>query len=201
MKRYLLFSALLAALTSVQAQEKLDREECLKYAFVVSANLKELVNTPIPTDPDVKRPAGVKDEGCGAMVLPEAKLTPQLFAKLGKEVVPVGQLWMAYILPVSDGKILAADKLRLVSVTNEGNSMEVPCFALGARKDPKAGLELLLYGKNPEPLIRLPLKSTSAAQDIPIELIGERKGDRLGTLRLKFFGKYEAALDVQLSGG
>jgi len=77
MKQTVLLAALLAALTSAQAQEKLSRDESLKYAFIVSANLKDLLNTPIPTDPDVKRPAAVKDENCGAMVLPETKLTAE----------------------------------------------------------------------------------------------------------------------------
>jgi hypothetical protein len=91
MKTTLLATALFATALSAPSQEKVGREECMKYALIVSANLKDMLNTPIPTDPDLKRPAAVKDEGCGAMVLPEAKLTAQTFAKVGKEVVPVGQ--------------------------------------------------------------------------------------------------------------
>ncbi|SPE58619.1 exported hypothetical protein [Verrucomicrobia bacterium] len=199
MKRTLFIFALLASFASSQAQEKLSREECLKYAFIVSADLKDLLNTPIPTDPDVKRPAGIKDEGCGALVLPETKLA-QAFAGIGKEVVPVGQLWMAGLLPMSEGQAIAAEKLRLVRLTAGDRERVVPCFALGARKDANGGLEMLVYGKGAEPLLRLPLKAISTGQEVPIDLSGERKDDGNGVLTFRFLGKYEAALNVRRTG-
>jgi hypothetical protein len=199
MKNFFLLTALFAVL-SAQSQEKLPREECMKYAFIVSANLKELLNTPIPTDPDVKRPAAVKDEGSGAMVLPETKLSAQTFARIGKETVPVGQLWMAYLAPVSEGKVIPADKLRLVHLATGDQDVDAPCLALAVRKDPKANLELLIYGKTSEPLIRLPLKSVASVQDVPVDLTAERKDDGSTLLKLTFVGKYAAALTVRPSG-
>lgn len=199
MKNIFLLTTLFAVL-SAQSQEKLPREECMKYAFIVSANLKELLNTPIPTDPDVKRPAAVKDEGGGAMILPETKLNAQTFARLGKEAVPVGQLWMAYLSPVSEGKVVATDKLRLVHLATGDQEVDAPCFALAARKDPKGNLELLLYGKTVDPLIRLPLKTIASVQDAPVDLTAERKDDGSTLLKLTFVGKYEAALSVRPTG-
>jgi hypothetical protein len=197
MKRIVFLAALLA-LASAPAQEKLSREECLKYAFLVSSNLKELLGTPIPTDPDLKRPAGIQDENCGAMVLPETKLSAQTLAGAGKTVVPVGQLWMAKLVPTSEGKALATDKLRLVHLTVNNNDLDVPCFALGVRQGPKDSLELLLYGKSAEPLMSMPLKAISTSQDVPIDMTATRKDSGAGTLTLRFFGKYEATLNLEL---
>ena len=83
MKTTTIAAVLLTGVLAVQAQERLPREEALKYAFIVSANLKEMLNTPIPTDPDVKRPVALRDGDYGGMVLPEAKLTAEKLAKAG----------------------------------------------------------------------------------------------------------------------
>ena len=88
MKRTLLAAVLLTGLLSLQAQERLSREEALKYAFFTSVNLNQMLQTPIPTDPDVKRPVAMRDdEQHGGMVLPEAKLSADTFAKAGTEVI------------------------------------------------------------------------------------------------------------------
>ena len=60
MKPIFTAAVLFAAVTGIQAQERVSREECLKYAFVATANLKEMLKTPIPTDPDVKRAVAVR---------------------------------------------------------------------------------------------------------------------------------------------
>ena len=91
MKRTLFVAVLLTGLLTVQAQERLSREEALEYAFFTSVNLKEMLQTPIPTDPDVKRPVAMRDdEQHGGMVLPESKLSADTFAKAGTEVIPGG---------------------------------------------------------------------------------------------------------------
>ena len=201
MKRLPVLAAVLISVCASHAQEKVSREDCLKYAFMVSANLKELLATPIPTDPDVKRPAGVKDGGCGAMALPETKLTAQTFAGLGEKVVPVGQLWLARLVPAAGGQAVKSEKLRLVHLAHGDSELDVPCLALGAHKAADGNLELMLYGKTAESLLRLSLKPVSAtAQDTPIELSAERRDDSSGLLKLTFVGKYQATLEVRLAG-
>jgi len=195
MKRIILLAAALAALTSAQAQEKISREEGLKYAFVAAANLQQMLNTPIPTDPDVKRPVGVKDGEYGGMVLPESKLSPETFAKAGKEVIPVGQMWMHKLAPMNAGQVVPAAKLRMVHLSAEGSEADVPCCALGVAKGANGELELLIYGKASEPVTRVPLKAISKPQDSPIEISAERKDDG-GLITLRFVGKYEASFMV-----
>ena len=195
MKRTLIAAVLLTGLLAVQAQEKMSRQETLQIAFYTSLDLKAMLNTPIPTDPDVKRPVAIKDGDYGGLVLPEAKLSADTFANAGKEAKSVGQIWLRGLAPMNAGEVVPASKLRTVHVNAGGQEADAVCCALGVCKDANGGLELLVYGKDKEPVTRVALKSISGQQDNPIELSAERKDDS-GVLTLKFLGKYEAAFSV-----
>ncbi len=188
-------AAFIAGLTAAQAQEQLPRQEALKYAFIVSADLPAMLKTPIPTDPDVKRPVALRDGDYGGMVLPESKLRAEVFAKAGKEAAPVGQFWLYKLVPMADGQPVPAGKLRMVEVRSEEAQATVPCCALGVRKDAEGGLELLVYGKDKEPVLRAPMRAISRQQDEPVDMSGERK-DEGGLVTLRFLGKYEASFMV-----
>ena len=188
-------AALIAGFTTTQAQEQLPRQEALKYAFIVSADLPAMLKTPIPTDPDVKRPVALRDGDYGGMVLPETKLRAEVFSKAGKEVAPVGQLWLLKLVPLSDGQPVPASKLRMVEVKSEDVQATVCCCALGVRKAGEDELELLVYGKDKEPVIRAPLHAISRQEEDPIAMSAERKDDG-GHLTLRFLGKYEATFIV-----
>jgi hypothetical protein len=191
MKSTLILTTLLASLSLAQAQERLPREEALKYAFIACVDLKQMQSTPIPTDPDVKRPVSVRDEDYGAMLLPESKLTADTLAKAGQEVTPIGQLWLHKLAPLFDGRVVPQTKLQLVTLSREGQSATVVLCALGVRKDANNNLELLLYGKDKEPVMRVPLKSLSKPQEHPLDLAAERRDDG-GLLTLRILGQYEA---------
>lgn len=195
MKRTLIPAVLLAGLLAVPAQERLSREEALKYAFIASSDLKEMLQTPIPTDPDVKRPVALKDDQHGGLVLPECKLSADTFAKAGKEATSVGQLWLHKLAPVKEGNVVSQSRLRMVHLRAGDQEGDVACCALGVCKDADRGLELLIYGKDKEPLMRVPLKAISGQQDNPIEMSCEREGDN-GLVTLKFLGKYAATFAV-----
>jgi hypothetical protein len=195
MKRTLIAAVLLTGLLAVQAQEKMSREETLQIAFYTSLDLKAMLNTPIPTDPDVKRPVAVKDGDYGSLVLPETRLSADTFSNAGKEAKSVGQIWLRGLAPMNAGEIVPASKLRTVHVSAMGQDADAVCCALGVGKDANGGLELLVYGKDKEPVTRVALKSISGQQENPIELSAERKDDS-GVLTLKFLGKYEAAFSV-----
>ncbi len=195
MKRTLIAAVLLTGLLAVQAQEKMSRQETLQIAFYTSLDLKAMLNTPIPTDPDVKRPVAIKDGDYGGLVLPETKLSADTFADASKEAKSVGQIWLRGLAPMNAGEVVPASKLRTVHVNAGGQEADAVCCALGVCKDANGGLELLVYGKDKEPVTRVALKSISGQQDNPIELSAERKDDS-GVLTLKFLGKYEAAFSV-----
>jgi hypothetical protein len=186
---------LLSATLALNAQERLAREEALKYAFFLTVDLKEMLNTPIPTDPDTKRPVALRQDSHGALALPETKLNAQVFASVGEEVRPVGQLWLVKLAPMNEGAVVGKSKLRTVHVRAETQEADAVCCALGVRKADGGGLELLVYGKEKEPVARVPLKAITGHQDTPIEMTAERQ-DNKAVVTLKFLGKYEAALDV-----
>ena len=62
-------------------------------------------------------------------------------------------------------------------------------------KKADGALELLVYGKDKDALLRVPLKSISTQQENPIEMSGEAKENN-GMVTLKFVGKYEASINV-----
>jgi len=198
MRHIVAVSVILACVSAAQAQQALSREEALKCAFLVSADLKQMQNTPIPTDPDVKRPVACRRDDYIALALPETKLSADLLAKLGKETMPVGQLWLHKLAPVCDGQAAADDQLRQVTVTVPQGQATVALCALGLRRDADGKPELLVYGKGKEPLLRVPLKGITAQQDNPIEMSAEEQGQG-GLITLRILGKYEGSFNVATS--
>jgi hypothetical protein len=195
MRITLLTLTLLSTLPLAYAQEKLEREETLRYAFVLAGNLKQLQGTPIPTDVDLKRPVAIRDGEYGGMVLPEAKLSADAIAKAGENVVPIGQVWLVKLTPMRDGEAVDVSKLRMVTVTHEGNEVRTAQCALGAQRNASGDLELLVFGKDKAPVVKVPLKATDTKQDVPIDLMAERESDS-GTVTLKILGKYAATISV-----
>jgi hypothetical protein len=195
MKLIIAATLLCLGLLASPAQERLSREEALKHACVLSVDLKELLKTPIPSDPDIKYPVALRQDDHGGMVLPEAKLSAQTFASAGEEVKSVGQLWLVNLVPVRDGQAVPSDRQRLVHVRVGEQEADAACCALGVSKKAGSGLELLLYGKDKDPLIRVPLKPISRQQDNPIEMSCELKDDG-GVVTLSFLGKYEGTFKL-----
>ena len=130
-----------------------------------------------------------------AWCLPETKLSAEVFSKAGKEAAPVGQLWLLKLVPLTDGQPVPASKLRMVEAKSDEGQATVPCCALGVRKVGEGGLELLVFGKDKEPVLRAPIKTVSRQQEDPIEMSAERK-ENGGLVTLRFLGKYEASFMV-----
>ena len=183
-----------AALNHLPAQEKLPREQALKYAYAASVNLEQLQGTPIATDVDVKRPIVLVDGEYGGMFLPEAKLTAEGIAKASDKVAPIGQLWLHKLTPMVDNQAIGSEKLRLAKVTGEdGVEVRVPQCTLGVRRNATGTLELLLYGKGTEPLVAAPVSAAGDKTEQGIALSVERDYSG-GELTITLFGKYKAKL-------
>jgi len=183
-----------AALNQLPAQEQLPREQALKYAYAASVNLEQLQGTPIATDVDVKRPIVLVDGEYGGMFLPEAKLTAEGIAKTSDKVAPIGQLWLHKLTPMVENQGIGSDKLRMAKVTDEnGTEMRVPQCTLGVRRNAAGTLEVLLYGKGPEPLVTAPVTAATdkAGQGITLAVERDYSG---GELTITLFGKFKAKL-------
>jgi len=143
----------------------------------------------------LKQPVVIHDGDFGGMVLPEAKLSADAIAHAGTSIVPVGQLWLRKLVPMRDGEAVPASKLRLASVTKDGEEAKLPQCALGVQRNSAGALELLVFGKDKEPLVRVPLRTMDATQEAPIDLLAERESDS-GKVTLKILGKFTATISV-----
>lgn len=195
MKNIISALALLAALTTLLAQEKLSRDEALPYAKAVGSDLAQLKGTPLPTDVDLECPVAVKEEPYGGMVLPQKNLTADSLAKAGETIVPVGQLWLLRLAPMCEGTAVSSDSLRIARVQADGSEVSAPQCALGVRRAKSGSLELVVFGKGKEPIVTTALKAIESKQSTPLDLEAEREGDS-GKLTVKLLGKYQASFSV-----
>ncbi len=191
----LTLGAVLAVPGFATAQEQLSRTEALKYAFAVAGNLPELLRTPIPTDPDLKRPVALREGDYGGMVLPEPKLTAAALDNAGKDGTPVAQLWLLKLVPMQDGQPVPPSRLRFLEVSTDEGAARVPCCVVGVRRAESGALELILVGKDKTPLFSVPLKAISQKQENPVEMAAERQSDG-GLITLRLLGKYEGSFMV-----
>jgi hypothetical protein len=195
-KQTIIALALLSAVQILSAQERLSREEALKYATAVSADAKQLKGTPIATDVDPQKPVALREDDYGGMVLPQKNLNAGSISQVGKdEVLPIGQLWLHKLTPMRDGEAISSGKLRLVTVAAEGTEATVPQCALGVRRNAQGTLELVVFGKEKLPILTVPLKSIDTRQEVPLDLDAERDSDS-GRLTVKILGKYQATFRV-----
>ena len=195
MKKIIGILSIVAASALTQAQDALPLEDALKYAFAVCADMKNIQQTAIPTDPDVKRPVVLRDGEYGLMVLPESKLNAAALEAAGDKVVPIGQLWTHKLAPVKGGSLLTSDLYNVISVRTDEGGIEAPMFALGFRKTSDGKGEVLLFGKGKEPVVVAEAKPATKTQDNWIDLSVERLSDR-GVVTLSILGKYTATVDL-----
>jgi hypothetical protein len=196
MKSIIVTIAVLSILQTLPAQERLSREEALKYAAAVSADMKQLKGTPIATDVDTLKPVALREDDYGGMVLPQKNLSADSLARVGsEEVVPVGQLWLLKLTPMCDGQAVSSGKLRFVTVSAGGTEATVPQCALGVRRNAKGGLELDVFGKDKQPILAAALKTIETKQEFPLDMVAERESES-GRLTLKILGKYQASFQV-----
>lgn len=192
MKRIIIASAILGVVSFTFAQKKLSTDEALPYAQAVSRHLQ---GTPIATDVDPDQPVVVRDSEFGGMVLPQKNLKLETLTKAGGVAVPVGQLWLKQLTPMHNGEAVAKEKLRLVTVRGDGEEVTAPQCALAVRRNAGGTLELLVFGKDKEPIVTAALKPLDITQTSPIDLAAEREGD-VGKVTLKILGKYQTTLSV-----
>ncbi|KAB2654758.1 MAG: hypothetical protein DVB31_16420 [Verrucomicrobia bacterium] len=67
--------------------------------------------------------------------------------------------------------------------------------ALAVRRSAAGTLELLVYGKDKEPVLKTPLKRVESTESLPVGIQAE-KTDRGGRIRLTLLGIYEATFMV-----
>ncbi len=161
MKITLVLCSLVATATFARAQEKVSLDNAQKGARLLTETAGKISDAPFKLEGDLDRPDALKAGAVRILVIPDQKLTAELLAKIGKTVTPLGQLWMLAVAPAKDGKVVANDKMRVVSVTRDDKESKILLLFLGIEKSEKGEMELAIYGKDKEPLLRLPLEKVT----------------------------------------
>jgi hypothetical protein len=186
----------LAFLVSLAAgQDRLPQDEAQRYAKVCVGQAGRLADAQIEMDVDSEKACAVRGEGGGAMAVPDKKLTREKLLKAGEGVVPVGQVWLRKWTAVVGGKPVPKDRLRIVTVNVDDKDRPMPLLLAGVRKK-GAGLELVVYAADSDPLLAVPLKAVEFVQDLPLDLRWERGEKNVDPLTLTIFGKYQAVLPI-----
>lgn len=190
--------ALLAAGVAMADVEKIPLERAQQFAKLFQEQVVKLDELQIKPDVDTEKPSAFQAENkYGAMVVPDRNLSQETFSKAGKDVTPIGQLWTRNLAPAVDGVATPNAKLRLVTVSVDGNDHTLPLYLLGLRKDDGGKLELLVYGKDKEPLVKVPLTKMDAPHELPIEADGKKGENETGQIILNLLGKYQAQIIVK----
>jgi hypothetical protein len=186
----------LAFLAFASDSNRLSKEDAQRYAKVcVEQAASKVTDAQIAIEANTEKPCATRGEGGGAMVVPDKKLTLKAMETAGKDVVPIGQLWLRKWKPVAEGKAVADDKLRVVMINVEGKDRPMPLLLLGVRKKGDR-LELVGYGKESEPVLVLPLKKVDFVEEaIPIEMDWER-GDKFDRLAVRILGKFATVIEI-----
>lgn len=196
MRKLIPFVALMVVGGVARGQERIDPETAKKHAKLMVEATKDATDLPIKTEVDPEKPYGVKSGNHGVMVLPDKALSDEVIAKAGADAIPVGQLWMHHLTPVIDGQPVDGEKLRIVNINVGGEEHKLPMCLLALKKKAAGEWELLVYGKDKEPLTRLAVKKMEGTQELPIELDGKKNENDTGDLTLKIVGKVQATLTV-----
>jgi len=174
-------------------QERIPPDDAQKYARLLVDKTAKAADLQLRLEPDADKPFGLKHDEFGVLIIPAKSLSEKSLEKVGKDVQPVGQLWARNLTLMHKDKAVANDKLRLVKINIEDQDHSLPFFLVGVRKKADANLELVVYAKDKEPLLAVPLKKVETKQELPIELEGKNEDDR-GTVTLNILGKYQAQL-------
>jgi hypothetical protein len=180
-----------------RAQERVPTEFAEKVAKLATEKASTQVkDAQVETVVDPTKPYGVKEGRFALLIVPDKKLSDDAIAKAGDAVVPVGQLWCRDLTPVSGGEPVPNDKLRILTLNADGDDIKLALLLLGVRKTADDKWELLVYGKEKEPLLRLPIEKAEATQEMPIDLEGKRNDDGGGSATLHILRKYKTTITV-----
>jgi len=184
-----------------QQQNRLPRDEAQRYAKVCVEKAALVLTDPqLTVEPDPEQASAERGEGGGAMVVPDKKLTEKKAADLGKDVLPLGQLWLRKWTLVVNGQATPSGKLRVVAVSVDDKERPMPLFLLGLRKKGEKDRELVVYAKDGEPLQVLPLRQLETGHEQPLELTWKRGDKDADSLTLNVLGKYQGELKIAAQG-
>jgi hypothetical protein len=195
---YSLVLSTLALAGAASAQEEaVPLEKAQAAAEKINASLGKLTDAPFAVDADTAKPQAAHADEVAVMIVPDKKLSAQAIAAAGKEILPVGQLWMVHVAVAQGEKAAPKDKLRHVSFDDGEKTHDVSLYLLGIAKNEQGVQELLVFGNGKEPIARAALTtSADSTQSLPLQISGRKETDNSGVLTVSLAGQYKA--DVRL---
>jgi len=201
-------TSLLIALTgsllfnfNLPAQERVDDKELIKYAFVLGATASTEKDVPVKVLPDALKSSAIHLDEQIAVLIPDQGLAEDRLAKVTeKEVTPLGQIWLRDLVPQVEGKKIAADKLRTITIDAGKEKIVAQLCFLGLQKNAKGETEVVLYGKGKEVVARPVLEAHEEKHDKPIFVGMNAPADKPMTVSISFFSKHRAQFEVAAPG-
>lgn len=200
-----LIIVLFTALSALRAQElqAIPSEELAKGVQVLLTANAGLGELPLKLELAADRASGFKAGDAGAIFIPDQRLKIEKADKAERKqnknaTVAVGQLWTSKIAPKDKDAVLTGDKLRFVKVPAKDRELEVVMFSLGLQPAGKKEFQLVLYGKDNQPVLRVPLtadkvKGKGAA---PVTMTARKSDEDGGVLEFKLLGRFKAEIPV-----
>lgn len=190
--------ALVTSLAVAQEIQQMPAEMVAKIARKAIDQFGSPGDAPFAVDADAGKAAGIKAGGdTGLLAIPDRKLTVEAVAGAGKAVTGAAQLWMRNVVPAVNNAAADPAKLRTVTFRDGDNEAKVEAYFVGIAKTDGGALELSLFAKDKEPLVKVPLvKTDAAANAVPIALDGHKEGENTGVLVVTIFGSYKADITV-----
>lgn len=184
---------------TAMGQEVVPLDEAQRGARKVTDTLGTIADAPLTTDVDLDKPQAIKAGKVGLLIIPDKKLTLETLGSAGDAIMPIGQLWTLNVSLGKNGEPMPNDKIRFVSVSDGDRDLQVQLYFVGAAKNSTGQLELVVFAKDKEAFVRVPLAKASATttQDLPIELSGRKDDDNTGTLSLRVLGQYVADITLK----
>jgi hypothetical protein len=181
----------------VFAQEPIPTDKAQHGARIANQALGRLERAPVSVDPDLDHPQGIGGEGMGVLVVPDRGFTVDKIDAVGETPVPLAQLWMLNIAVADGGTAPAREKLRFLTVQDDAQSWHVQLYLLGISKDAEGKPELVVYGKEAQPLLHVPLAPANVNfPSMPIEMTVTKVSSDTGRLTLSISGQRSAEIGI-----
>jgi len=194
------FVVSLSAVRTAHAQQDLEvvPEEIAQQVVEASVEeLKKVTDAPFKVEVDASKSTVVGGlEVGGIAFLAHKNVTEDALKKSDKEVAPLGVLGLYRLSLLADKKTVPADKLRAGIIVIEGTTLEVSFCFVGVKTEQDGKRQLLIYGKDKEPLVKLPLSDFETKVDRPVA-IECKVGNGDGTLHLNVLRKFQAIVPLK----
>ena len=147
------------------------------------------------SEPDAGRAVAVKLGAHAALLVPDKRLTEAALDKAGKDVTPIGMIWLRGFTPTIAGQKPPREKLQIVNVPGSREQSDIQLCVLGVRRNGDGRIELVVLAKDQE-LVSVPLQKADSKQSLPLEMEVAEIKDTTAVLAFNLLGKYKADVPV-----